>query len=65
MKKENKTGFWLTIEPYVFIFKGKDEYILFNTLSKNVIIVDTTIDYSVIKLLDKVRKINNLYSIEK
>ena len=59
-----KNGYWLTIEPYVFIFKGKDEYILFNTLSKNVIDVDTGKDSSVVKLLEKLRNIDNLYSIE-
>ena len=60
----NQNGYWLTIEPYVFIFKGKNEYILYNTLSKNVITVDADKDSFVIKLLDKLRNIDNLYSIE-
>ena len=58
-------GYWLTIEPYVFIFKGKDEYILYNTLSKDIITIDTGKDSSVIKLLNKLRNVDNLYSIER
>ncbi|MCL2073189.1 MAG: hypothetical protein FWH18_04670 [Marinilabiliaceae bacterium] len=41
MSKNSEKGYWLTIEPFVFIFQGKKEYILYNTTSQNVISIDT------------------------
>ena len=59
-----KQNYWLTIEPFVFIFNGKKEYLLYNTLSNETITVNTFSNSSIIKLLDSLRNIENLYSIE-
>jgi pseudo-rSAM protein len=53
--------FWLAIEPYVFIFKGKEEYILYNTFSHKSLTVSIQ-NIEVIDLLDTLLNIDNMYT---
>ncbi|MCQ2314695.1 MAG: TIGR04150 pseudo-rSAM protein [Bacteroidales bacterium] len=65
MEKEIiKKGCWLVIEPYVFIFKGKNEYVLYNTLSNKMLQFDVENNAFVADILEQLTLVENLYSIE-
>jgi len=55
---------WLTIEPYVFIFKGKTSFILFNSLSKCTKKIEVKGNEMIVAALDQLLKMENLYAID-
>ncbi len=57
-------GHWLVIEPYVFIFKGKTKYVLFNSLSQGSKIIMVKGNGTIVAALDQLIKKENLYAIE-
>jgi len=59
---KTEPDFWLAIESYVFIFKGKEEYILYNELSHKSFIISTH-NTVVIELLDILLYIDNMYTV--
>lgn len=61
-KLNTEKKYWLVMEPYVFIFKGENEYTLYNSLSFDILNIDAK-NKIITNLLDELLKIDNLYSI--
>lgn len=60
----NSNGHWLTIEPYVFIFKGKTKYVLYNSLSKCSKKIMVKGNEMIVAVLEQLLKMKNLYAID-
>jgi pseudo-rSAM protein len=54
--------YWICIEPFVFIFKGIDEYILYNSLSYTTLKVKINENKMISNMLEHFMEMDNLYS---
>ena len=56
--------YWLCLEPYVFLFKGKLNYIIYNGFSHNFLVIDKIDDNrDVTYILDLMTDIKNMYCV--
>lgn len=57
-------NYWLCIEPYVFIFNNKDNYLLYNGFSHKFIVINNTETNSIVlAVLDSLKQMENMYCV--
>lgn len=61
-KNKHSKKYWLYLEPYTFIFRGKTSAVIYNSLSSDFIKVDYS--YRIKKVLNEISKPDNLYVIQ-
>lgn len=56
--------YWLCLEPYVFVFGGKDNYMLYNGFAHKYIIINNIKENKdIISVLDKMMDMGNMYCV--
>lgn len=57
---DNKILYWIYLEPYTFLFEGKESWVVYNTVNSAYLLCE---DYVIVELLKKLSNIDNGYII--
>lgn len=64
MKIEKNKKYWLCLEPTTFVFNGKEEYVLYNSLSKKMLVFKNSANSkNELEVLKRYENMSNMYSL--